>query len=116
MEDLSFAERGTAWKEVLAGTFALDGSLPVNTDGGLKSFGHPVGRLGLAHALRVLAPAARRSARGPAYHQRPQARRGPQSRGLPGRDGLVRIGAGHRAGLTSVAYDRAAVSLIRPSG
>ena len=47
MEDLRFAERGTAWKEVLAGTFALDGSLPVNTDGGLKSFGHPVGASGL---------------------------------------------------------------------
>ena len=26
MEDLGFAERGTAWKEVLAGTFDLDGS------------------------------------------------------------------------------------------
>lgn len=47
MEDLGFAERGTAWKEVLAGTFALDGDLPVNTDGGLKSFGHPVGASGL---------------------------------------------------------------------
>jgi acetyl-CoA C-acetyltransferase len=47
MEDLCFAERGTAWKEVLAGTFALEGSLPVNTDGGLKSFGHPVGASGL---------------------------------------------------------------------
>ena len=47
MEDLGFAERGTAWKEVLAGTFALDGELPVNPDGGLKSFGHPVGASGL---------------------------------------------------------------------
>ena len=47
MEDLGFAERGTAWKEVLAGTFALEGDLPVNTDGGLKSFGHPVGASGL---------------------------------------------------------------------
>jgi acetyl-CoA C-acetyltransferase len=47
MEDLRFAERGSAWKEVLAGTFSLDGSLPVNTDGGLKSFGHPVGATGL---------------------------------------------------------------------
>ena len=28
MEDLGFAERGTAWKEVLAGTFDLDGELP----------------------------------------------------------------------------------------
>jgi acetyl-CoA C-acetyltransferase len=47
MEDLGFAERGTAWKEVLAGTFALNGELPVNPDGGLKSFGHPVGASGL---------------------------------------------------------------------
>jgi acetyl-CoA C-acetyltransferase len=47
MEDLGFAERGTAWKEVLAGTFDLEGQLPVNPDGGLKSFGHPVGASGL---------------------------------------------------------------------
>jgi acetyl-CoA C-acetyltransferase len=47
MEDLGFCERGTAWKEVLAGTFDRDGELPVNPDGGLKSFGHPVGASGL---------------------------------------------------------------------
>jgi acetyl-CoA C-acetyltransferase len=47
MEDLGFAERGTAWKEVLAGAFDLRGELPVNPDGGLKSFGHPVGASGL---------------------------------------------------------------------
>ncbi|MHB8219913.1 MAG: acetyl-CoA acetyltransferase [Acidimicrobiales bacterium] len=47
MEDLGFSARGEAWKEVLAGTFALDGELPVNPDGGLKSFGHPVGASGL---------------------------------------------------------------------
>jgi len=47
MEDLGFAERGTAWKEVLAGTFDRTGELPVNPDGGLKSFGHPVGASGL---------------------------------------------------------------------
>ena len=47
MEDLGFAERGTAYKEVAAGTFDLDGTLPVNPDGGLKSFGHPVGASGL---------------------------------------------------------------------
>jgi acetyl-CoA C-acetyltransferase len=47
MEDLRFAERGTAWQEVLAGTFDLDGALPVNPDGGLKSFGHPIGASGL---------------------------------------------------------------------
>ncbi|MHB1518760.1 MAG: acetyl-CoA acetyltransferase [Acidimicrobiales bacterium] len=47
MEDLGFTERGTAWKEVLAGTFDRDGELPVNPDGGLKSFGHPIGASGL---------------------------------------------------------------------
>jgi acetyl-CoA C-acetyltransferase len=47
MEDLGFCERGTAWKEVLAGTFDRDGELPINPDGGLKSFGHPVGASGL---------------------------------------------------------------------
>ncbi|HZQ78591.1 MAG TPA: acetyl-CoA acetyltransferase [Acidimicrobiia bacterium] len=47
MEDLGFAERGFAWKEVLAGTYDLDGELAVNPDGGLKSFGHPIGASGL---------------------------------------------------------------------
>src|SRR5213082_3604591 len=47
MEDLGFAERGSAWKEVLAGIFDLDGELAVNPDGGLKSFGHPIGASGL---------------------------------------------------------------------
>jgi acetyl-CoA C-acetyltransferase len=47
MEDLGFAERGSAWKQVLAGSYDLDGALPVNPDGGLKSFGHPVGASGL---------------------------------------------------------------------
>ena len=47
MEDLKFSERGQGWKDVLNGNFALDGALPVNTDGGLKSFGHPVGASGI---------------------------------------------------------------------
>jgi acetyl-CoA C-acetyltransferase len=47
MEDLGFAPRGLAWKDVLKGTFDLDGELPVNPDGGLKSFGHPIGASGL---------------------------------------------------------------------
>jgi acetyl-CoA C-acetyltransferase len=47
MEDLGFSTRGTAWKDVLAGVFDLDGELAVNPDGGLKSFGHPIGASGL---------------------------------------------------------------------
>src|SRR5437764_1461700 len=47
MEDLGFSERGEAWRDELEGTFNLDGQLPVNPDGGLKSFGHPLGASGL---------------------------------------------------------------------
>jgi len=47
MEDLGFSERGTAWKDVMDGFFDLEGELPVNPDGGLKSFGHPIGASGL---------------------------------------------------------------------
>ncbi|MFF0105673.1 acetyl-CoA acetyltransferase [Streptomyces hirsutus] len=47
MEDLGFSERGQGWKDMLAGVFDSDGRLPVNPDGGLKSFGHPVGASGL---------------------------------------------------------------------
>ena len=46
-EDLGFSARGTAWKDVLDGFFDLEGGLPVNPDGGLKSFGHPIGASGL---------------------------------------------------------------------
>ncbi|OUM88885.1 MAG: acetyl-CoA acetyltransferase [Bacillus thermozeamaize] len=46
-EDLGFSERGQGWKDVLNGVFDLDGELPVNPDGGLKSFGHPIGASGL---------------------------------------------------------------------
>jgi acetyl-CoA C-acetyltransferase len=47
MEDLGFCARGTAYKEILGGAFDRDGDLPINPDGGLKSFGHPVGATGL---------------------------------------------------------------------
>jgi len=46
-EDLGFSQRGKAWRDVLDGTFELGGKLPVNPDGGLKSFGHPIGASGL---------------------------------------------------------------------
>jgi len=47
MEDLGFSQRGKAWMDVLEGSFDLDGELAVNPDGGLKSFGHPIGASGL---------------------------------------------------------------------
>ena len=68
MEDLGFSERGQAWAEVLKGAFDRDGDLPVNPDGGLKSFGHPIGASGLRMLfecwlqLRSEAPAERQLA------------------------------------------------------
>ncbi|MDE1675264.1 acetyl-CoA acetyltransferase [Nocardia gipuzkoensis] len=47
MEDLGFSPRGQAWKDVITGNFDLGGELPINPDGGLKSFGHPIGASGL---------------------------------------------------------------------
>jgi acetyl-CoA C-acetyltransferase len=47
MEDMGFSERGQAWRDSLDGAFDLDGRIAVNPDGGLKSFGHPVGASGL---------------------------------------------------------------------
>ncbi|WP_235735319.1 thiolase C-terminal domain-containing protein [Nocardioides alcanivorans] len=47
MEDLGFSERGQGWKDVIDGRYELSGALPVNPDGGLKSFGHPIGATGL---------------------------------------------------------------------
>ncbi|GAA4978693.1 acetyl-CoA acetyltransferase [Yinghuangia aomiensis] len=47
MEDFGFSERGHGWKDVLDGRFDRGGALPVNPDGGLKSFGHPLGASGL---------------------------------------------------------------------
>ena len=46
-EELGFSPKGKAKEDVEAGTFALNGKLPVNTDGGLKCFGHPISATGL---------------------------------------------------------------------
>ena len=47
MEDLGFSPRGQAKEYIKEGRFNLDGDLAVNPDGGLKSFGHPIGASGL---------------------------------------------------------------------
>jgi acetyl-CoA C-acetyltransferase len=46
-EDLGFCPKGTAKERIASGCYQLDGELPVNTDGGLKSFGHPTGATGV---------------------------------------------------------------------
>jgi acetyl-CoA C-acetyltransferase len=52
-EDLGFSPRGRASDDVSAGTFSLEGELPVNTDGGLKCFGHPIGASGIRMIYEV---------------------------------------------------------------
>ena len=52
-EDLGFSPRGRASEDVDAGTFALEGELPINTDGGLKCFGHPIGASGIRMIYEV---------------------------------------------------------------
>jgi len=47
IEALGFYERGTAGKATAAGETARDGKKPINTSGGLKSKGHPVGATGI---------------------------------------------------------------------
>jgi acetyl-CoA C-acetyltransferase len=52
-EDLGFCERGAAADLLVAGTTALDGDLPVNTSGGLKSKGHPIGATGAGQVVEA---------------------------------------------------------------
>ncbi len=47
MEDLQFSPRGRVKEDIEAGTFELTGPLPVQPDGGLKCFGHPIGASGI---------------------------------------------------------------------
>ena len=52
-EDLGFAEKGEGWRAATEGRTARDGEIPVNTSGGLKSKGHPLGASGVAQAVEV---------------------------------------------------------------
>jgi acetyl-CoA C-acetyltransferase len=52
-EDLGWSRRGRAGEDIEAGTFQIEGELPVNTDGGLKCFGHPLGASGLRMQYEV---------------------------------------------------------------
>jgi acetyl-CoA C-acetyltransferase len=53
-EDLGFVEKGQGGPYASAGCTALNGSRPVNTSGGLKSKGHPVGATGVAQICDVV--------------------------------------------------------------
>jgi acetyl-CoA C-acetyltransferase len=53
LEALGLVERGRGGQAARAGTTALGGRIPVNTSGGLKSKGHPVGATGIAQAIEI---------------------------------------------------------------
>ena len=82
LEDLGFFEPGEGWRATADGLTALDGPMPINTSGGLKAKGHPVGATGTAQLYEVWQ----------------------QLRGLAGRrqvpDPNLRVGAAHNLGGT----------------
>ncbi len=54
IEALGFVEEGQGGKATEAGLTALDGGKPINTSGGLKSKGHPVGATGIAQIIEIV--------------------------------------------------------------
>jgi acetyl-CoA C-acetyltransferase len=52
-EELGIAEKGKGGKLLEEGATNLDGWLPVNTSGGLKAKGHPVGATGIAQVYEI---------------------------------------------------------------
>ena len=82
IEDLGFFKPGEGYKAVEEGLTRLDGPMPINTSGGLKCKGHPVGATGIGQLIEVW-----KQLRGEA---------GPRQ--VPKKD--LRIGAAHNLGGT----------------
>lgn len=54
LEDLCFFEKGTAGFATAQGKTQINGGFPVNTSGGLKAKGHPVGASGLSQVVEIV--------------------------------------------------------------
>ena len=54
IESLGLVGKGEGGKAALEGRTARDGDIPVNTSGGLKSKGHPVGATGVAQVMEIV--------------------------------------------------------------
>lgn len=83
-EDLGFCPRGQVKEYLEAGVFDLDGELGVNTDGGLKCFGHPLGASGIRMIYEI--------------YKQMQYKAGPRQRKK------VELGLTHNLGGTTGAY------------
>ncbi|MBI2579577.1 MAG: thiolase domain-containing protein [Candidatus Aenigmarchaeota archaeon] len=64
IEDLNFCRKGEGGKFVERGGVSLNGSVPVNTTGGLKAIGHPVGATGVRQIADIT-----RQLRGDSHNQ-----------------------------------------------
>jgi acetyl-CoA C-acetyltransferase len=53
IEGLGFCDIGSGGKFTEEGRSAIDGEIPVNTSGGLKAKGHPVGATGVAQVVEI---------------------------------------------------------------
>jgi len=82
LEDLGFFKPGEGYKAVEEGLTRLDGPKPINTSGGLKCKGHPVGATGAAQLYEIWE----------------QLRNKAGKRQVPTKD--LRIGAAHNLGGT----------------
>jgi len=72
MEDLAISPEGGAPRDVMDGFFDADGGLPVQIDGGLKCFGHPIGASGLRMIYEIYLQLQGRA--GPRQRQKEAAR------------------------------------------
>jgi len=54
IEDLDFCKKGEGGKVTQEGETAIGGRISVNTSGGLKGKGHPVGATGIAQAVEIV--------------------------------------------------------------
>ena len=54
LDDLQFCQPGSSYKLIENGDIEINGKIPVNTDGGLKANGHPIGATGLAQIFEIV--------------------------------------------------------------
>ncbi len=54
IEDLGFFKKGQGGPASLEGKTAIGGEIPINTSGGLKACGHPVGATGIKQAIEAV--------------------------------------------------------------
>ena len=54
VEDLGFFKKGEGGRATMEGRTGLSGEIPINTSGGLKACGHPVGATGVKQAVEAV--------------------------------------------------------------